>query len=224
MLACPSVVLGVVLTFLIHSLWNYQRICLRQLCVLLTLLRSLVQLVVSSVQIFCEKVVKEFEGLDNVTIHVRDEGLSFLPALSISQDSRSISLGEGKGHAHLLECSSRYPRAGQVLGDVCSFLYVPGPHVSSEFIAALSPLPSATTKAPSNRMLVHSPSSVRESRLIPEVLASSPPPYVLLSSPSCCSSVLSLRKTGNETHARRHGGCCHHARFCTRHCPTQATA
>src|SRR5258706_5764310 len=106
---CPSVALGVILIFLTHSLWNYQPICLHQPCVLLTSLYASVQLNVSSGQIFCEKVVKEFEGLDNVTIHVRDEGPSFLPALSISQDSRCVSLGQGKGHAHLLECSPRYP-------------------------------------------------------------------------------------------------------------------
>lgn len=109
MLHCPSVDLGVILTLLICSLWNYQRTCLHQLCVLLVLLPSLVQLTVLSDQIFCEKVVKEFEGLDNVTTHVRDEGTSILPALSIPPDSRYISLGQGKGHAHLLECSARYP-------------------------------------------------------------------------------------------------------------------
>jgi len=73
-----------------------------------THLHSLVRLIVSSDQIFCEKVVKEFEGLDNVTIHVRDEGPSVLPP-SISPNSQCVSLGQGKGHVHLLECSARYP-------------------------------------------------------------------------------------------------------------------
>jgi hypothetical protein len=95
---CLSVDLNVILTHLLHSLWNYQRTRLHQLCVLLTLLHSLVQLIISSDQISCEKVVKDSEGLDNV-----------LPGLSISQDSRCVSLGQGKKHVHLLEWSSRYP-------------------------------------------------------------------------------------------------------------------
>jgi hypothetical protein len=37
-------------------------------------------------------------------------------------------------------------------------------------------------------------------------------------------SVLSLSGTGNETHARRYGGCSYCARFRARHCPTQAAA
>ena len=39
---------GVILTLLTHSLWNYRRICLRQLCVLLTLLHASVPLITSS--------------------------------------------------------------------------------------------------------------------------------------------------------------------------------
>jgi hypothetical protein len=75
----------------------------------LTLLHSLAQLIVISDQIFCKTVVKEFEQLEDMAIHVQDEGPSFLPALSISQDSRCVSLGQGKAHAQLLEYSARYP-------------------------------------------------------------------------------------------------------------------
>lgn len=62
---------GVMLTFLIHSLWNYRRTCLHQLCVLLTLLHSLAEFIVLFDQIFRKKVVEGFEGLDNVDIRVQ---------------------------------------------------------------------------------------------------------------------------------------------------------
>src|SRR5882757_7825683 len=78
----------------------------------------LAALTVSYNQIFCEKVAKEFQGLENVDIHVRDEG-TYFPFAPTLQDSRYVRLGEGTGHAYLLGRSTRYSRTSQVPRGVC---------------------------------------------------------------------------------------------------------